>query len=304
MSTELTLPNSLVIGPQKAGTSWIARYFEARNDIALPQGVKETFYFDRRFRTKPVQWYASHFAYRNAQHNLTIEVAPTYFHDPEVPQRVLDTLGRIPLVCTLRQPVRRTWSLYLHMKRYGFTKQSLRDAAKAHPELLDSSRYAECLQRWFDVFGRDSMLVLEQEQLAASSDNLVRILCNHLNLPFVDIPESLRVKVNEASAPRHYLVAATGRIVGDALRNYRLYPVVEFAKRLGMKSLFFGKPYGQAQPKMTVEEEDWLNEQLAGETEALEKLLNRSFSHWHVHGPNGSDNKGRNNTEIAAAHVN
>lgn len=284
MKREQPLPDSLVIGPQKAGTSWIAEYLEARQDVALPLGVKETFYFDRRFQSKPIEWYAAHFAHRTVKHLIAIEVAPTYFHDAEAPKRVARLLGKPRLVCTLRHPLKRAYSLYLHMLRYGFTRLPLREAVAHHPEILSSSRYAECLQRWLDLFDRDSLLVLEQEELAANPDRFVQSLCAHLNLPHFPIPDALRTPVNEASVPRHFLVAAAGRLAGDALRNYRLYSIVEFAKKLGLKRLFFGNPYhkspGKSQPKLSADDAVWLSNQLRGEAQALENLLGRSFPGW------------------------
>jgi hypothetical protein len=45
----MSKPDAMVIGPMKAGTTWLYSYLISRGDVCLPEGVKETFFFDRRF---------------------------------------------------------------------------------------------------------------------------------------------------------------------------------------------------------------------------------------------------------------
>ncbi len=59
--------------------------------------------------------------------------------------------------------------------------------------------------------------------------------------------------------------AGPGRRTSYFLRDRTLYGVVNFAKRLGLKKLFFGKPGNAALPELGEADAQWLAEQLAGE---------------------------------------
>lgn len=260
------LPDAVLIGPMKSGTSWIQDYLQARGDVNLPGGVKETFFFDRRF-DKGVEWYAAHFRkMKPGRHRLTVEVAPSYFHSADAPERMRSVLGDITLIVTLRDPVRRAWSHYLHLRRYGYTAAPLRKAVEDFPEILEASRYKTCLARWGEFFPKDRLYILQQEDLTRSVGEYAKRLCNGLSIPFMPPPESLQGKRNEAAVPRSFLLAAVGDRTAHFLRAKRLYGVVNFAKRLGLKEFFFGKPGTAAATPLEDADAQWLAEELKGET--------------------------------------
>lgn len=259
------LPNALVIGPMKAGTSWIHDYLQSRGDVVLPNGVKETFYFDRRYE-KGTDWYESHFRSRERMaQEFVIEVAPSYFHCVNAPERVKATLGEIPLVVTLRDPVRRSWSHYLHLKRYGRTRAPLQEAAIMYPEIIEASRYRACLERWYALFPKDDIHIVWQDLLKNSSDAFAMEVCSALGVKASAVPETLKGASNEAALPTSYVLATMGSAVTRSLRRMGLYSVVNGAKRAGLKRLFFGKPGSASGIEPTAEELNWLKEQLADE---------------------------------------
>lgn len=259
------LPSALVIGPMKAGTSWIQDYLLSRGDVALPNGVKETFFFDRRY-SKGIDWYAAHFHQATtARKKLAVEVAASYFHSPDVPQRIFSILGDVRLIVTLRAPVSRAWSHYLHLRRYGYTSAPLREATEKFPEILEASRYKTCLARWAEFFPRERVCILWLEDLAESTEQYVKDLCAGLSLPFILPPEYLTGKRNQAAMPRFVLLAAIGDRTAHFLRERRMYGVVNFAKRIGLKEIFFGRSGTGNLPRLEDSDAEWLTEQLGGE---------------------------------------
>lgn len=261
----MTLPDALVIGPMKAGTTWIQDYLAARGDVALPAGVKETFFFDRRY-DKGLDWYGAHFhGVDPARHRRIIEVAPSYFHCPAAPERVRSSLGEIRMVVTLRDPVQRAWSHYLHLRRYGYTKAPLSRAAEAFPEILEASRYKTCLARWRACFVAGDIHILWQDVLKGSSGDYVESLCKALDVGFIPSPDTLSGPRNAAAIPRFYRLAAIGDRTAHLLRERRLYSVVNFAKRIGLKGLFFGRAGGATMPALEESDASWLKTQLAHE---------------------------------------
>lgn len=262
-------PDFLVIGPMKSGTTWMHDYLAWRGDIALPMEVKETFFFDRYFQ-RGTDWYAQQFPPSNESSFIaTLEVAPSYFPNSEVPHRVVQTLGQIPVVATLRDPVKRAWSHYLHMRRYGYTDQCLQDACSAFPQILEASRYTRCLKRWQDAVGEDRVKVIWQEEMAHDIDAYTRHLCRLFCIPYVQVPDGLIEKSNEAAVAPSFRLAGLGRKIAYGLRDRGMYSVVNFAKKLGLKQLFFGSPSRRSLPKLTDADRDWLRYQLAEDYAAL-----------------------------------
>lgn len=272
------MPDFLVIGPQKAGTTWIQRFFETRGDIGLPKGVKETFFFDRYY-DRGIKWYGRHFQFREP-HRRSGEVATTYFHHPLAPTRILSELGRVPLIVTLRDPARRAFSLYLHLRRYGQTRLGFRGAVRRLPLLLESSRYATMIKRWMESFGRTNLLILRQEQLATEPERFACEIADFLQLPQIPLDESLGGPVNAAAIPPSFWLARTSTVLADMARSAGLYQAVSVAKRLGLKSVVYGSPRDGSALCLGERDRAWFVAQLRDEIDELEKLLDLDLSSW------------------------
>ena len=160
------------------------------------------------------------------------------------------------------------------------TRLEFAEALEMHPELIDSSRYAEHLERWFDVFGRERVLVLRLEDLEASQESFVERLCGHFGLEPAAIPERLRSPVNVAAEPGGFLLPAAGQRIADALRHIGLYWVVNRAKDMGLKRLFFGGAGGRPPEPISWKDAKYLLEVLAPEMERLERITGMDLREW------------------------
>ncbi|WP_292291293.1 sulfotransferase [Marivita sp.] len=261
----MTLPTALVIGPMKAGTSWIYQYLLTRQDVCLPAGIKETFYFDR-YASRGDEWYRKHFShYDPSCHKVIVEVAPTLFHSSDAPGRIRTSLGTVPLIVTLRDPIKRAWSHYMHLQRKGFTRKDLTSALEHFPEILDASLFDAQLERWCSEMPGSPLTVLRLEDLIADREAYTQALCEALDLPFQQAPEHLG-ETNAGGIPPSFLVAKLGRQAADIIRWGGGYRIVNFAKKVGLKDIFFGAN-GAQRIKPTEDEiallAERLNEQIA-----------------------------------------
>lgn len=275
--TRHCLPDCLVVGPQKAGTTWLHEYLAARPDVAVPRWVKETFFFDRQYR-RGLRWYARHFVAGGQLR--TVEVAPSYFHVPVIPERIVSNLGPVPLVCTLRDPARRAFSLYQHLQRRGRARCDFREAVGRFPEILESSRYTTCLRRWFQRFGRERVCVVFLEDLARNREAFVRKVCGHFGLEYLPVPSGLEKPVNEAALPKSATLARVGYFVSELFRRLGWYGVIEAAKAMGLKPLLFGKPGGAKLPSMDPSDREWFLGLVRDEIEQLPDLLGEPVPDW------------------------
>lgn len=174
------LPEFLVIGAQKAGTSWLHHNLREHPGFFLPE-AKDQAYFCWCDGPEAIslEQYRHEFE-ACAPGQLIGEATAAYFwtdtgsqwstkpegYCEDVPKRVLDTLGvDTRLVLSLRDPVQRAISAYLHHIAFGDLDPctSLLDAGD-FIGLLDIGFYAAHLRNWLRYFPRRQFLVLDFEQ--------------------------------------------------------------------------------------------------------------------------------------------
>ena len=182
------LPDFLILGAQKAGTTALYAYLRWHPDITGPSW-KEVSYFDRHYR-RGTGWYRGNFPARGGD-RLVGEASPGYLFHPLGPRRVKATVPDAKLIVLVRDPVDRALSHYHHERALGREPLSFAEAVEAEPArtrgeeermvrepeyfshawwdytYLARGRYAEQLERWFAVFPREQLLVLASEELAS-----------------------------------------------------------------------------------------------------------------------------------------
>jgi hypothetical protein len=187
------LPDFLIIGAQKAGTTALYAYLRRHPAITGPSW-KEVSYFDRHF-ARGEAWYRGNFPNRiRARGKLVGEASPSYVFHPLGPERVRALVPEARLVALVRNPVDRALSHYHHEVALGREPLSFEDALAAEEERLRGEeerlaadpgyfsrawwshaykargRYAEQLERWLAVFPREQLLILPSEDLAAEPE--------------------------------------------------------------------------------------------------------------------------------------
>lgn len=180
------LPDFLVIGAQKAGTTALYAYLRWHPGITGPSW-KEVSFFDRHW-WRGEAWYRGQFPVRTAG-RLVGEASPSYLFHPLAPERVRALVPDVRLIALLRDPVARAYSHYQHEVALGREPLSFEDALAAEEERTRGEverivadprafsrawwdhtyaargRYAEQLERWLEVFPREQLLVIRSEDL-------------------------------------------------------------------------------------------------------------------------------------------
>jgi hypothetical protein len=145
------------------------------------------------------------------------EASPGYLFHPLAPERVRETVPDARLVALLRDPVDRALSHYHHEVALGREPLSFEDALDAEDErtrgeaerltrepeyfshawwdytYVARGRYAEQLERWFEVFPREQLLVLATEELAADTAGAYARVLRFLGVEPYDLDEYPRV---------------------------------------------------------------------------------------------------------------
>jgi hypothetical protein len=194
------LPDFLIIGAQKAGTTALYSYLRRHPGITGP-AWKEVSFFDRHWG-RGERWYRGNFPLpRRASRPLVGEASPSYVFHPAAPARVQALLPRARLVVLLRNPVDRAYSHYQHEVALGREPLSFEEALAAEDgrtrgeieRMLADPRvfswewwthtyvarglYADQLERWLAVFAREQLLVLATDELASRpAETYARVL--------------------------------------------------------------------------------------------------------------------------------
>jgi hypothetical protein len=209
------LPDFVIIGAAKAGTTSLYGWLSEHPFVA-PASQKEVHYFDYNY-FRGDDWYRKHFplevdqARFAAEHGrpfITGEASPPYISHQWAPGRLARTLPRAKLLVGLRNPVDRAYSQYQMSRReHEEPLDSFLDAVEAEadrlaPEVarvessrhynswpigcwsyLLRSRYAEGLQRWFELLPRSQFHFITLEQLSRDPQAALDAVHDFLEIP-------------------------------------------------------------------------------------------------------------------------
>ena len=194
------LPDFVIVGAQKAGTTALYAYLRWHPDITGPS-FKEVSFFDRHY-AQGERWYRAHLPIRRRA--LVGEASPSYLFHPLAPERVKRLIPNARLIALLRDPVERAFSHYQHEVALGREELSFEDAIDREEERMQGEvermlrdptyfshawwnytyvsrgRYAEQLERWHAAFPREQLLVLLTDELAADTAGTYRRVLDFL----------------------------------------------------------------------------------------------------------------------------
>jgi hypothetical protein len=209
------LPNFVIIGAPKCGTTSLHRYLSQHPDIYLPT-QKELHFFTYpyieqrtagprdlealRRMTRTFAEYSAH--YEGVRRQSAVgEVSPSYLYFAEAADAIRERLGAVKIVVILRNPVQKAYSQYLHLVRndretLGFYDALLAEERRSAEGWSDIWRYAESslytqrLKRYLEVFGAANVRILIFEEFFADTSGALRRLLAFLGVREVDLAAS------------------------------------------------------------------------------------------------------------------
>lgn len=183
------LPEFVIIGAQKSGTSSLYNYLSQHSQIQHPLvHKKEVHFFDGGLDPKKdsyrngIRWYRAHFPLEKGKNNERIicgEASPLYLFNPLVPNRMKESIPNTKLIVILRDPVERAISHYFHNKRHGlenlsfeeaimkeekrvfpaFNNNNFKDFRYIHYSYKMRGQYAEQINRYLKLFPRRNIFI-------------------------------------------------------------------------------------------------------------------------------------------------
>ena len=297
------LPDFVIIGAQKAGSTSLMSQLGARPDVFVPR--RETRFFrDPWYRFQTTDDLAAELAPAPAGTRRWGIKSPDLLGLPDAPQRVLDTLGPVDLVAILRDPVARFVSAYFFYTGLGIlpvrplaegVRLALAGRLEARngrgDELLGFGRYGEHLQRWIATFGRQRLFVLTDDDLRHRRAESVASTLTFLGVDDSGSDTTPERTLNEGvySLPRLRFLQQRRRFV---VRGYPGYDgefwqgpatlVDRVADRaiLGVDRYLLARVLGNEKPTLTPEDRQRLQDHYRDDIALTERLLDRDLSAW------------------------
>ena len=242
------LPDFLIIGSTKCGTTSLHAWL-TEHPLVAPTN-KEIHFFNMNYYRR-ADWYRCFFPHSRerdafeAEHGrpfLVGEATASYLAHYWTPRRAAKLLPNARLIVCLRDPVDRSYSQYHYFRRRGSEPaETFEEAVASEPErlrgeeareirnphyhswrvfrwgYLRTSRYAEHLERWLEVFPREQFLFLKLEEVTAAPERALEQIYEHVGLPrhrngslptlnagaYEPLSEQTRARLNEYFRPHN-----------------------------------------------------------------------------------------------------
>ncbi|HIF20699.1 MAG TPA: hypothetical protein EYQ27_02045 [Gemmatimonadetes bacterium] len=199
----MRLPDFLILGPPRCGTTWLAQALRSHSEVFMPRR-KELYFFDKGY-ADGLERYASHFEGAGTAH-VVGEATSSYFYAPQAAERIREHLPDVKMIAILRDPVDRLVSRYLNIQSAHYDTNrhlDLWDKIEAKPEIVFEGLYYTHLSRYFRLFDPSQLLVLMFSRIRDEPQALLADVCRFLGVSEDHAPSTVNSKVNSALPKPH-----------------------------------------------------------------------------------------------------
>ena len=304
MSCSDNLPNAIIIGAMKSGTTSLHYYLNLHPEISMSRQKELNFFNKEKNWIKGVKWYSSHFV---GQAKIHGESSPNYTNYPkskQAPQRIASLIPNVKLIYVLRDPVERIVSHYVHFYAASRENRSIEKALttlEGNP-YVERSRYFWQLQQYLAWFSPSNILIITSEELLKFPEQTMQQVFQFLgvdeNFKFeFDLKRNatdilrfghhlananfkFNTKLHDSSRKKRITIAPDSTTVKTLSTITKLLPPE--IKVHAEKILYL--PFSQKvkKPKISQTLRSRLQDYLAEDIEQLKAYTDRDFAEWNL----------------------
>ena len=183
---------AIIIGAMKCGTSSLYTYLSQHPQIC-PSIAKEPEFFSRnQIHKLPIHKLEELWDFDPSVHRYALEASTGYTKypsEPGVPKNIRDYGIQPRFIYVIRNPFDRIESHYNFLRGQPYWNLGLLD-----PHLIQTSNYFLQLEQYRPHFSKESLLLLDFEQLANEPHGTLEAVYGFLNLPPTHFPSSYPVE--------------------------------------------------------------------------------------------------------------
>jgi hypothetical protein len=274
------LPNFIVIGAQKSGTTSLWAYLRQHPEVFLPAMKEPNYFVEELAWTNGLSWYEDLFSLSGGakavgECSTLYTMFPTY---AGVPSRIAALLPEARLIYLMRNPIDRMISLYgLHLMA-GWETRSLSEALLLDTRYADSSRYAMQIQQYLRYFPESQILRLKSEDLRDDRAATLRTILQFIGVEPGWEPPDIHVDYNtrdDQRVPRDWT-----RRSGDLLIRTGLASLVPDVITRHNRSKLATRPIREQERILDKEVRERLGDVLRNDLERLRAWMGPSFDAW------------------------
>lgn len=282
------LPNLIIIGAAKAGTTSLHYYLDQHPEIEMST-PKEPHFFGRGDWREQIEWYQSLFT---VPAPVRGEASPSYSTYPvkrDVPRRIRELIPEAKLIYLVRDPVERLPAHYSqHVARGKETRSferaltdSLREGDDPANPYLAGSSYGTQVEQYLQHFPAEQLLVVDQADLAEDRLATLRGVFGFLGVaPDFSSPRFSDVLQTQSDQLRFNRIGR--RLKDSRLRHAIRARIPRSLRRAVMKPIAPLLSESVERPSPSPELTGALRDRLRPEAERLRELTGKPFNGWSV----------------------
>ena len=300
----MTMPNFLIIGAAKAGTTALYHYLQQHPQIYMSPHKEPRFFAlvgeeinfqgpgdKTRFRfVTDIDSYRALFDGVSDQIAIG-EASPWYLYVPQAGERIKHHLPKVKLIAILRDPVARAYSNFIHALREGLEPlEDFAQAMAAEEERINlnwsyrwhykqKGFYYGQLKHYFDLFDREQIKVYLYDDFITDPVSLLKDIHRFLGVDDNFVPD-LSHKHNVSGIPRSHLLDQF--LIRDTRLRRVLTPLLPSKTLREQLTNKLMKLNLRPKPPLEAEVRERFRQEYREDILKLQDLIQRDLSKWLV----------------------
>lgn len=246
----MALPNLIIIGSMKSGTTFLRRTIGEHPDVFMVNPTEPRFFYHDVNFNRGIDWYKEWF--KDAGNSKIIaESSGLYSHCEKFPltaKRMHDMLPNCKIIYLVRNPIERLKSHWTWDISNGRSIGNINIAIKNEKYLLEQSKYFKQISAYRTFYPEDKIKVFFMEDMVANQDLFLKNVWEFLDIDSSFIPPKEEANKNKTEGRltdsdflikfRRALPRGLGSFVPSFLKN-KLKTTKKPTSKLSSNSLAF-----------------------------------------------------------------
>ena len=305
----MTVPNFMIIGSAKCGTTSLYAYLQQHPQVFMSVPKEPTFFGnedtdglfngphdeDRSYHSRVITKFSDYTAlFDGVTNEKAIGEASIYsLYLPDAPAQIKKYVPHATMFATLRNPVDRAYSAYLHVVRQARESRTFADSLKEEPMRVQKKWnplwhfksmgfYYEQVKRYYDMFGRDQVHIYLFEDFQKQPLPMIKKVFDILGVDNSFAPDTSK-RYKKSYVPR---IPAMERVLHKTHTHIDFYkkhlPAPLRWRTQILKNLVdtVASPNRISPPPIPSDVQAALTEEYRDDIVKLGDLLQRDLSHW------------------------
>ncbi len=276
------LPNLIIIGGMKCGTTSLHYYLSQHPQISMSQRKELDFFVESMNWNRGVDWYGSQFR-RKAK--VMGEASPNYtcrLYFPGVPERMHNLLPDAKLIYLVRHPIQRMIAHYLHNYSCGTENRTLEEALldEGMNRYVDRSLYYQQLCGYLEYYKSDQILVIPSETLLTETLVILRKI-----FEFLEVDTSHRTWRYQAKRHKTVRKRRKNRLGNKITQSFLGKGLIRLPSQIRWpleEAIYFPFSHAIQNPKISEETHFELKKRLQEDVADLRNYTGQSFANWDI----------------------